>query len=135
MNASNSDVLVHTAADVRWLIEHGSFSSAAKRLGELRLMLERVLSAEALLVKRAASTITPEVRDRVQAETNSLERTLESVASAITHETTQLAIAGVGNLERMLQQHERTARALLVSTRQDLRDADWTAIECALRQP
>lgn len=123
MNTTTRDVLVHTVADVRWLVEHGSFVSAAKRLGELRLMLERVLSAETALVQRGDS-VRAEDAERPQAEINSLERTLDSVASAITHETAELALAGLGTLERLLVQHERTARTLLSTAGGQFADAN-----------
>jgi hypothetical protein len=80
----NHSRLKKTLEDVAWLVQHGSFITAAKRFGEFRMTQERTMNMEETLfpiIERLSGPNEPLRRNRANHET--IRRLLDAVSASL----------------------------------------------------
>ncbi len=124
------DALHHILGDVDFLGERRSFLTAAKRLGEFRLLLEQHLKDEEDVLLPHFARVAPEKSadlERIHAHRSHLLKSVDGVASTITAADSSAFCFAMAELDRALDAH-RVAEEHVVHPALDRllkNDADW----------
>ena len=120
-----------TFDDVRWLVKHQCFKSAAKRVGELRIELEQRLDTEGRIVPIYISRTgdSASLALRLQQNHSEVRRLLDEVAGAIGHWEIAEALGAIDRIAELLSVHQALQDGFHPAL-DDLvpRDGDWEAL-------